>query len=106
MRGSPSAKTRFALSPADDTEYAVFASSHHPHSQGGQMVVGQPRDPPLPTSLAQTLRPMKNDKILSQISEYCRQADMADSPLCRLALNHCKLVHPPPAGKTVTTHPL
>src|SRR5260370_41483352 len=101
MRGSPSAKTRFALSPADDTEYAVFASSHHPHPQGGQMVVGQPRDPPLPTSLAQTLRPMKNDKILSQISEYCRQADMAESTFGRRAVNDGKLVHRLREGKRI-----
>ncbi|HEY5131895.1 MAG TPA: hypothetical protein VIJ35_32150, partial [Bradyrhizobium sp.] len=50
-----------------------------PHFPGGQMMVGHARNPPLPTSLAQTFRPMKNDQILSQISEFCRQADMAES---------------------------
>src|SRR6266404_828070 len=66
------------------------------------MVVGQPRDPPLPTSLAQTLRPMKNDQILSQISEYCRQADMAESTFGRRAVNDGKLVPRLREGKRIT----
>ena len=44
------------------------------------MVVGQPRPQPLPTESA-VHRRMKNDQILSQISEFCRQADMAEIDL-------------------------
>ena len=36
---------------------------------------------------------MKNDQILSQISEFCRQADMAESTFGRRAVNDGKLVH-------------
>src|ERR1700687_4623849 len=70
--------------------------------KGGQMMVGHPHNPPLPTNLAQTLRPMKNDQILSQISEYCRQADMAESTFGRRAVNDGKLVHRLREGKRIT----
>jgi len=36
---------------------------------------------------------MKNDQILSLISEYCRQADMAETTFGRRAVNDGKLVH-------------
>ena len=36
---------------------------------------------------------MKNDQILSQISEFCRNADMAESTFGRRAVNDGKLVH-------------
>src|SRR5258708_10598468 len=66
------------------------------------MMVGQPCDPPLPTGMAQTLLPMKNDQILSQISEFCRQADMAESTFGRRAVNDGKLVHRLREGKRIT----
>src|SRR3982074_2820759 len=68
----------------------------------GQMVVGRPGDPPLPTRLAQSSHPMKNDQILSQISEYCLQAYMAESTFGRRAVNDGKLVHRLREGKRIT----
>jgi hypothetical protein len=47
-------------------------------------------------------RPMKNDQILSQISEYCRQAEMAESTFGRRAVNDGKLVHRLREGKRIT----
>ena len=46
--------------------------------------------------------PMKNDQILSQISEYCRQADMAETTFGRRAVNDGKLVHRLREGKRIT----
>src|SRR4051794_27447278 len=37
---------------------------------------------------------MKNEDILSQIAEFCRHADMAESTFGRRAVNDGKLVHP------------
>src|SRR2546430_2786355 len=45
---------------------------------------------------------MKNDQILSQISEFCRQADMAESTFGRGAVNDGKLVHRLREGKRIT----
>jgi hypothetical protein len=45
---------------------------------------------------------MKNDQILSQISEFCRQADMAESTFGRRAVNDGKLVHRLREGKRIT----
>jgi hypothetical protein len=45
---------------------------------------------------------MKNDQILSQISEYCRQADMAETTFGRRAVNDGKLVHRLREGKRIT----
>jgi hypothetical protein len=45
---------------------------------------------------------MKNDEILSQISEFCRQADMAESTFGRRAVNDGKLVHRLREGKRIT----
>src|SRR5436309_13302614 len=56
------------------------------------MMVGHPHHQRLPTNLAQALDPMKNDQILAQISEFCRQADMAESTFGRRAVNDGKLV--------------
>ena len=42
---------------------------------------------------------MKNDQILSQISEFCRQADMAETTFGRRAVNDGKLVHRLREGK-------
>src|SRR6201997_2260283 len=58
---------------------------------------------PLPS---QTAVPMKNDEILSQISEFCRQADMAESTFGRRAVNDGKLVHRLREGKRITIAPL
>src|SRR6266481_1620606 len=66
------------------------------------MMVGQPRHRPLPTNPAQTHYPMKNDQILSQISEFCRQADMAESTFGRRAVNDGKLVARLREGKRIT----
>src|ERR1700687_3408352 len=45
---------------------------------------------------------MKNEEILSQISEFCRQADMAESTFGRRAVNDGKLVHRLREGKRIT----
>ena len=61
-------------------------------STSGQTVVGHLRTrsahPPFPNPGL-----MKNDQILSLISEFCRQADMAESTFGRRAVNDGKLVH-------------
>ena len=45
---------------------------------------------------------MKNHEILSQISEFCRQADMAESTFGRRVVNDGKLVHRLREGKRIT----
>src|SRR5437867_3355297 len=70
------------------------------------MMVGHPHHQRLPTNLAQALDPMKNDQILSQITEFCRQADMAESTFGRRAVNDGKLVARLRAGKRITTDTL
>src|SRR3954463_1780393 len=45
---------------------------------------------------------MKNDEILRRISEFCRQADMAESTFGRRAVNDGKLVHRLREGKRIT----
>ena len=68
------------------------------------MVVDIARRRPLPTSespVPQTSA-MKNDQLLSQISEFCRQADMAESTFGRQAVNDGKLVHRLREGKRIT----
>src|SRR5947209_1376774 len=45
---------------------------------------------------------MKNDQILAQISEFCRQADMAESTFGRRAINDGKLVARLREGKRIT----
>src|SRR5215831_3654286 len=66
----------------------------------GQIVVGKVGAMRLPTSLPTPY--MKNDEILSQISEFCRQADMAESTFGRRAVNDGKLVHRLREGKRIT----
>ena len=68
----------------------------------GQMVLGHPPGQPLPTVVPNSPRRMKNDEILSQISEFCRQADMAESTFGRRAVNDGKLVHRLREGKRIT----
>ena len=45
---------------------------------------------------------MKNDQILSQISEFCRQSDMAETTFGRRVVNDGKLVHRLREGKRIT----
>ncbi|KIZ38289.1 MULTISPECIES: hypothetical protein [Rhodopseudomonas] len=45
---------------------------------------------------------MKNDQLLSQISDYCRQTAMAESTFGRRAVNDGKLVHRLREGKKIT----
>ena len=45
---------------------------------------------------------MKNDAILAQISDFCREADMAESTFGRRAVNDGKLVHRLREGKRIT----
>ncbi|MBO4223546.1 MULTISPECIES: hypothetical protein [Bradyrhizobium] len=45
---------------------------------------------------------MKNDQILSQITDFCRGADMAESTFGRRAVNDGKLVHRLREGKKIT----
>src|SRR5258707_7059283 len=73
-----------------------------PHSPGGQMMVAHLRHQRLPTNPAQALNAMKNDQILSQISEFCRRADMAESTFGRRAANDGKLVQRLPERKRIT----
>jgi hypothetical protein len=49
---------------------------------------------------------MKNDQLLAQISEYCRQAGMAESTFGRRAVNDGKLVHRLREGKRITVDTL
>ena len=67
----------------------------------GQMVIGQPGNLPLPTAVPSP-HPMKNDQILAQISNFCRQADMAETTFGRRAVNDGKLVHRLREGKRIT----
>jgi len=63
------------------------------------------RHPPLPTSSCPSRfqnTSDENDQILSQISEYCREVDMAESTFGRLAVNDGKLVHRLREGKRIT----
>src|ERR1700712_261477 len=85
MRGSSPRMTRFGrCSPwgADDGRTAPPPPAAH---QPG------PNPPPI-----------KTDQILSLISEYCRQADMAESTFGRRAVNDGKLVHRLREGKRIT----
>src|ERR1700749_5178339 len=45
---------------------------------------------------------MKNDAILSDITEFCRRSDMAESTFGRRAVNDGKLVHRLREGKRIT----
>src|SRR6516164_9681481 len=45
---------------------------------------------------------MRNDEILSHISDFCRHADMAESTFGRRAVNDGKLVHRLREGKKIT----
>jgi hypothetical protein len=45
---------------------------------------------------------MKNDQILSLITEFCRQANMAETTFGRRAVNDGKLVHRLREGKRIT----
>lgn len=49
---------------------------------------------------------MKNDQLLAQISEYCRQAGMAELTFGRRAVNDGKLVHRLREGKRITVDTL
>src|SRR5262245_46179095 len=66
------------------------------------MMVGHGPVEPLPPAFSQATRPMKNDEILSLISEFCRQADVAESTFGRRAVNDGKLVHRLREGKRIT----
>src|ERR1700721_3018081 len=74
---------------------------------GGQIMVGHPRQVTaahfsVPKPAVPNLGLMKNDQILSQISEFCRQTDMAESTFGRRAVNDGKLVHRLREGKRIT----
>src|SRR6185369_15570498 len=47
-------------------------------------------------------RLMKNDQILSQITDFCRQSDMAETTFGRRVVNDGKLVHRLREGKRIT----
>src|SRR5690348_7194375 len=55
-----------------------------------------------PTPSAHRIPSMKNDEILSQITGFCRTADMAESTFGRRAVNDGKLVHRLREGKRIT----
>src|SRR5205085_6596 len=75
-------------------------------SIGGQMVVGHSGDLTLPTKTSQNPGPMKNDQILSQITEFCRRSDMAETTFGRRAVNDGKLVHRLRESKRITVDTL
>ena len=56
----------------------------------------------LPTGISQNSRLMKNDQILSQITEFCRHSDMAETTFGRRSVNDGKLVHRLREGKRIT----
>src|SRR5712672_2015543 len=72
-----------------------------PFPKRGQMMVGHHAIRLCPPAGPKTW-PMKNDPILSQIAEYCRQADMAETTFGRRAVNDGKLVHRLREGKRIT----
>ena len=45
---------------------------------------------------------MKNDQILSQITDFCRQSDVAETTFGRRVVNDGKLVKRLKAGKSIT----
>src|ERR1700751_6187613 len=65
------------------------------------MMIGQSANLALPTAVPSP-QPMKNDEILSQIAEFCRHADMAESTFGRRAVNDGKLVDSLREGKRIT----
>src|SRR6201994_1274296 len=66
------------------------------------MVLGRAPDKALPTTVPNPAARMRNDEILSRISEFCRQADMAESTFGRRAVNDGKLVARLREGKRIT----
>ena len=68
-----------------------------PRFPGGQTVLGGEGVVNLPTR-----GPMKHDQLLGQISDYCRQAGMAETTFGRRAVNDGKLVHRLREGKRIT----
>src|SRR5690242_11956437 len=59
--------------------------------------------PTLAHSCGPKTRPaMKNDQLLSQISEFCQDNDMAETTFGRRAVNDGKLVHRLREGKRIT----
>src|SRR4051794_33764570 len=69
---------------------------------GGQMMLEVLRPILLPTAFPL----MKNDEILSQITEFCRKAGMAESTFGRRAVNDGKLVLRLREGKRITVDTL
>src|SRR6202035_2861099 len=82
MRSTPSTSPLDSHGWADDDRTPAPLAAAHP--------------------LVPTPGPMKNDEILSLISEFCRQADMAESTFGRRAVNDGKLVHRLREGKRIT----
>src|SRR5262249_31476036 len=80
---------------------AAAALTVQSHSPGGQMVLGHSSIEPCPPA-SQAHPRMKTDEILSRISEFCRQADMAESTFGRRSVNDGKLVHRLREGKRIT----
>jgi len=69
--------------------------------KSGQLMLSTALNPPLPTG-SLPIPPMKNQDILSQIAEFCRHADMAESTFGRRAVNDGKLVQRLREGKRIT----
>src|SRR6202035_3625846 len=92
-------RVRVSDAPRNDGALIRANPLHFPRwADGGRT----PRPSRLPTSASQIPGPMKNDQILSLISEFCRQADMAESTFGRRAVNDGKLVHRLREGKRIT----
>src|ERR1700749_2768056 len=68
----------------------------------GQIMLGRVPDKTLPNPVPSPPSRMRNDEILSQITAFCRQADMAESTFGRRAVNDGKLVHRLREGKRIT----
>src|SRR6201994_515229 len=66
------------------------------------MVLGRAPDKTLPTAVPSPRPRMRNDEILTRITEFCRQADMAESTFGRRAVNDGKLVARLREGKRIT----
>src|ERR1700754_977057 len=66
------------------------------------MMLGQAPDKALPTAVPKPAESMRNDEILARITEFCRQADMAESTFGRRAVNDGKLVARLREGKRIT----
>src|SRR5882757_6006546 len=89
------AKTEYRASPEGNSPFLRWADDGR-----------TPRRPAAAHHNFPSPGPMKNDQMLSQISEFCRRADMAETTFGRRVVNDGKLVHRLREGKRITVDTL